>query len=455
MEARLDIPRRARAHDVHRVRWWLHHRVWLMPLLSAVLGALLGVLLVLQPGFIASALRGVAWKASVVEARTMLSTVLGIAISSLSIVLSLSMLVVQNAAGQYSPRLLRLFLQGAGIRVVIPVFVATSVFCLVAAQVFGLVPGDGRLPRPALSMAMLLLVLCEAALVFQMLDTLQLMRLENLVRQVGRDTLSVARVMDRRRKEDVAPPAIPPSSSASLPLRARAEGFVVDVDGAALLRGAEAHGLVVHVDVTIGEPVVWGAVVGRVESGNPGLPVSREQAEPLVHAILLDRWREQDSDVALGVRQLVDVAIKALSPGINDPYTAVESLDQLTFLLCELCRMRLGTRVLADAEGRPRVFLRAPALRDYLELATDQIGRYGAGEPAVVLRLLRLAGAVGQRARSAEDRQAARETLHHVLAVAEQALADSPQLERLRRHARDLEQALEGGPLPPLPAIGF
>ncbi len=457
MEARLDSPRRARPRDVQPLRWWVRHRLWLQPVLGAVVGACLGVLLVAPPWPLARVMGGVAWQATAAEARSMLATALGIAVSSLSIVLSLSMLVVQNAAGQYSPRLLRLFLHSAGIRVVIPVFVATSVFCLVAAHEFGFVSGAERAPRPALSVTMLLLVACEGALIFQVLDALQLMRVENLVRQVRRDTLRVARALEHSRRGDMETPAVVPArAGGAWPLRVHRDGFVVAVNARALLAVATARGLVVHVDRAIGEPVIQGGEVGWVEAAGHRPSASREASEPLLlRAILLDRWRNEDADVALGVRQLVDMAIKALSPGINDPYTAVEVVDQLTFLLCELSQMHLGPRVLADEAGRARVFLRAPSLSDYLELATDQILRYGGGEPAVVFRLLRLAGASGQRARDARDRQAARETLHRVLAEAERAHADSPWLESLRRHAEALELALDGGPLPPLPAIGF
>ncbi|NMO13391.1 DUF2254 domain-containing protein [Pyxidicoccus fallax] len=455
-EAGPGVPRHALPGDIHHLVWWARHTLWLLPVLGALLGAFLGVLMVHPPEPLASVLRGVAWLASVQEARSMLSSVLGIALSSLSIVLSLSMLVVQNAAGQYSPRLLRLYLHSAGVRVVIPMFVATSVFCLVAAQSFGFIPGDARLPRPALSLAMLLLVLCEAALIFHVLETLQFMRVENLVREVGRDTLRVARRMAARCQEDLSPaPVPPPSSSTTWPLRARASGFVADVDGRRLLAVAQTLGLVVHVDVAIGEPVTRGAVVGRVEPGGRGPAESREVAEALLPALLMDRWRDLDSDVALGVRQLVDVAIKALSPGINDPYTAVEVVDQLTFLLCAMSQLRLGPRVLPDASGHPRVFLHAASLRDYLSLATDQILRYGAGEPAVVLRLLRLTGEVGQRARSPEDRHAARQTLRQIQAGAERALEGAPWRERLRGYTEAVERAMEGGPLPALPAIGF
>ncbi|MFP2959313.1 DUF2254 domain-containing protein [Myxococcus sp. 1LA] len=451
------IPWDGPPRDAPSIRWWLRHRVWLSPVVGAVAGACMGVVFVSQPVFVASVLLGVAWKATTTEARDMLFTVLGIALTSLSIVLSLSMLVVQNVSEQFSPRLLRHFVHGAGIRVVIPVFVATSVFCLVAAHEFGLVAGAERAPRPALGLAMVLLIACEGALIFQVLHTIQTMRVENIVQQVRMDTLRVARRMERLRSADVQAPAeVPVPTGETWPLRAQQNGFVVSVDARALLEVATTRRLVVHLERAIGEPVIQGTEVGWFAPDGRFSPASCEVTEALLlRAVRTDRWRDEDVDVALGVRQLVDVAVKALSPGINDPYTAVEAVDQLTFLMCELSQLRLGLRVVTDTAGQPRVFIRAPSLRDYLDLVTDQTLRYGASEPAVVLRLLRLVGAVGQHARKTEARRTARETLHRILAATEQRQKDASWLAGIRRYAESLEQALEGKPLPPLPAIGF
>ncbi|MCP3063246.1 DUF2254 domain-containing protein [Myxococcus sp. K38C18041901] len=450
---------------------WRRHRLWVPPLVGALLGASLGIFFVSPGAPVVRGLSGAAWSATPAEARSMLSTVLGVSLTSLSIVLSLSMLVVQNAAGQYSPRLLRLYLHSAGIRVVIPVFIATSVFCLVAAHEFGLVAQVGRVPRPALALAMWLLVVCEGALVFQVLQTLQLMRVENLVRRVRVDTLAVARGLEPLRAEDVRVPGTSGSraedgasgssvadldgpgasgsrTAASWPLRAVGSGFIVAVDARALLAVATARGLVVHLERAVGEPVVRGEQVGWVVSGTWGQAAGREETAALVsRAIRLGRWRDEARDVSLGVRQLVDVATRALSPGINDPYTAVEALDQLTFLLRELGSMHLGPRVLPDGAGTPRVFLRSPSLRDHLEQVTEPVLRYGATEPSVMLRLLRLLATVARDAREDADRGAARAQLHDLRTTSEHAV--------VRHHAEALEHALQGAPWPPLPAIGF
>ncbi|WP_338870902.1 DUF2254 domain-containing protein [Myxococcus stipitatus] len=446
-----------RPHEGQSLRWWVRHQLWIPPIVGAVVGGCLGVLFVQPPFPIEWVLSGAAWQATATEARSALSAVLGIAITSLSIILSLSMLVVQNAAGQYSPRLLRKYLHSAGIRVVIPVFVGTSVYCLVAAHAFGFLSEVERAPRPALGLAMLLLIICEGALVYSVFQTFQIMRVENLVRRVREDTVDTARTLERFRARDLpgAPPVCP-RTGAVWPLRVQRNGFIVSVNAQAILDVATTTRLIVHLERAIGEPVTQGDEVGWLEMEAAAPPSRLESPEALVlRAIRLDRWRDEDRDIALGVRQLVDVAIKALSPGINDPYTAVESVDQMTFLLCELSQLQLGSRVLADASGTPRVFLRGPTLRDLLLLATDQILRYGGGEPAVVLRLLRLTAAVGLRMRDAEDRQAAREQLHSILAVSEQTQRGATSHTLLRRHAEALEQALEGGPWPALPAIGF
>ena len=233
-------------------------------------------------------------------------------------------------------------------------------------------------------------------------------------------TLKVARKLDRPRREDPETPStVPVPSGTWRRLAAPSSGFVVDINARALLSLAVARGLSIHMEVAIGDPVVRGSSLGRVVVLE-GAPLEKARiAQWVERTVLIGPWREPDMDLALGVRQLVDMAIKALSPGINDPSTAVESVDQLTILLCGLCPLRQGPRVLADSEGRPRVFLRALELRDYLVLATEQISRYGAGEPAVVLRLLRLAGEVGLRVSREPDSHAVREVLHQVRADAE------------------------------------
>ena len=113
------------------------------------------------------------------------------------------------------------------------------------------------------------------------------------------------------------------------------------------------------------------------ESAHAGARVTERLGEHLIAALLVGGERTLLQDAAFGIRQLVDIALKALSPAVNDPYTAVMSVERLTALLAALAPRRLGDIVLHDPEGPPRVVARFPTFADYVDLAIDQIRRYG------------------------------------------------------------------------------
>ncbi len=121
--------------------------------------------------------------------------------------------------------------------------------------------------------------------------------------------------------------------------------------------------------------------------------------------ITLGFERTTTSDLALGLRQLTDVAVKALSPGINDPTTAVHALGHSSALLCQLSQISLGPRPLRDADGTVRVVLSRHVFGELLALAVEQPALYGSGDPLVMARLFMLlrevAWAGGQSRRTA------------------------------------------------------
>ncbi|WP_373558662.1 DUF2254 family protein [Streptomyces sp. CS159] len=102
--------------------------------------------------------------------------------------------------------------------------------------------------------------------------------------------------------------------------------------------------------------------------------------------------RTDHQDIAFSLRQLTDIAAKALSPGVNDPTTAVHALSHSSALLCELAQRHLGPHLLLDNDQQVRVVLQRPNLEDLLDLAVTQPMRYGAAEPAVLARIAMLRG---------------------------------------------------------------
>ena len=152
-------------------------------------------------------------------------------------------------------------------------------------------------------------------------------------------------------------------------------------DTVALVGLASRAGAIVEVVAAVGDIVTESAVLLRVYGG---APIKERQ---LLDAIHLGQDRTFDQDPKYALRLLVDIAIRALSPAVNDPTTAVQALDQIGDLLYRLGRRRLEISVIHDEAGQPRLVLPSPTWEDFLQLAFDEIRSYGGDSVQVVRRM--------------------------------------------------------------------
>ena len=192
---------------------------------------------------------------------------------------------------------------------------------------------------------------------------------------------------DAPSEDAVAPPADPRPREIT---HAGAPAVIAAIDRAALLRVAEQTGGFVDVVPVVGEYLAAGRVVLRISG-------AREDAEPrLVRRVfVLARQRTVDQDPAFALRMLVDIAIRALSPAVNDPTTAVQVLDRVETLLVELAGRHPGPSIVVDHDGRARARVTAPRWSAYVELGLMEIRRYGADSPQVARRLTALYDRLG------------------------------------------------------------
>jgi uncharacterized membrane protein len=205
--------------------------------------------------------------------------------------------------------------------------------------------------------------------------------------------------------DDVHPRAAPGGAAAAPPADAGPReithtglpAVIAAIDRAALLRIADQTGGFVDVVPAVGEYLGPGQVVLRISGGHV-------DAEPqLVRRVfVLARQRTVDQDPAFALRMLVDIAIRGLSPAVNDPTTAVQVLDRIETLLVELAGRHPGPSIVVDDDGRARARVIAPSWSAYVELGLMEIRRYGAGSPQVVRRLHALYDRLGEVAANGE-----------------------------------------------------
>ena len=320
--------------------------------------------------------------ANVDTARDVLTATATGMIAFTGFVLSGVLLVVQFAAGQYSPRLVLWFRRDMLIKHAIGTFLAASVFALVALRRLDQ-PGSELSPDVTLAVALLLLVgasLLFLALLQRVTDRL---RPRTLFGAVAREGIRAARdTYPAALGEDTAPERAewtsPESQSVRLPGH---PGVVTSFDREALVAAAEDADAVIELVPAVGEFAGARAELLRVHGGD-----GVDAAALARHVVVADE-RTIEQDPAFAMRIIADTAIRALSPAVNDPTTAVHALDVLEVLVRELASRDLDASLARDATGALRLVWRSPGWDDVLDLAFDEIRGYGSSSIQVCRRL--------------------------------------------------------------------
>ena len=385
-------------------------------------------------------------------ARSVLDAVASSLITVTSLTFSLTVVTLQLASSQFSPRLLRTFTRDRFVHVTLALFLATFTYALTVLRSVR-TGDDGRetfVPQLSVTVAFVLAVASVVGLVLFLAHLAREIRVETMLLNVHTDASeTVQRVLARRgvpAGRDVVPPR-PPAEA--LPLPAGASGFLVRWDEQALLAAAVEADAVVLVDRYPGSSIVAGTPVG---AGWPraGAAFAAESdtgsrlAERVADAISAGPERTSAQDIGFGLRQLTDVAVKALSPGINDPTTAVHALGHVAALLCELAGRDLGPRLLRDDQEQVRVVLRGPGFEELLELAVAQPRRYGAADPFVLTRLFALLRELAWSVDQPGQRRAVADQLGRLRATTAAQDFDGSERSRLAALAGQVEQALAG-----------
>lgn len=390
-------------------------------------------------------------------ARGVLETIAGSMITVTALTFSLTVVTLQLSSSQFSPRLLRTFMRDIRNQAVLAILLATFVFSLTVLRTVRTADDTGSafVPSVAVTVAYLLAVASVAALVWFIQHIVTVIRIGALMPEVRRMSHKLIDEVYPRDHASAVPvdSTVPDSSLGTVEISAVRSGFLVALDEKALRRLATEYDALIRVDVSPGDWLLPGVCWARLERTRAGLggEPEAELAARMDKVLSTSSERTGDSDVRYGLVQLVDIAAKALSPGVNDPTTAVHSLRHLSSLMVDLVHRPGGPRLLHDDDDRLRVVLARPFFADLLEVACGQVRRYGAGDPWVMAALLDLIVGVGVQVASGSRRDAVIREFEELARAARAGVApglDTTTLEtRLARAAELLGLAVpEGAP---------
>lgn len=394
-------------------------------------------------------------------AQTVLDAIATSMITVTSLTFSLTVLTLQLASSQYSPRLLRTFTRDRFVQGTLALFLGSFVYAVTVLRTVRTPTGSETsfVPQLSVTVAFVLTLASALGLVLFLAHLAREIRVETVLRNVHDEASgSIGRALGEHGTSAVA--ALPPEerTGGTRVLLAPASGFVVGIDAEVLREAALELDAVVVVDRPVGDALVAGTPVARAWSLSM-VPLSEDDTatlqERLARALDTRYERTSQQDVGFGLRQLTDVAVKALSPAINDPTTAVHALNHAAVLLCELSRRDLGAEALRDDSGRVRVALRQRSFGELLDLAVAQPRIYGADDPFVMRSLLELLEAVAWVADGSEQSVAVEGQLARTRKVIAQGSLDEFHQQELGSTADAVDAVLRGGRRPPraLPAV--
>ena len=349
--------------------WWeaLRGSFWLLP--AAMTAAAIGLsfaAVAVDRATEAEELFGWTYRGGPDGARGVLATIAGSMVTVAGVVFSITVVALSLASQQFGPRLIRNFTRDRGNQLVLGTFVATFVYCLLVLRT---VNGTGKatfVPELGVTVGVGLALASLGVLIYFIHHVAVSIQASAVVERVGAELDGLIgevypeEIGERAEPAD-RPAEAPPADARAV--RADATGYVVAVDADAVLRVAAGSDLVVHLPTPPGRFVRRGDAVALVVAAGGRLPDGVE--EDLRNAVTVGPTRTGYQDVEFGLLQLTEIAVRALSPGVNDPFTAAECVDRLGDALGRLAwrTFPAAERALPDADDREPLRDRADALR--------------------------------------------------------------------------------------------
>ena len=345
--------------------------------------------------------------------RTLLLTIAVAIIGVVGVVFTIIMVPLSIAATQFGPRLLRNFLRDTGTQVTLGTFNATFIFCMaVLLQLSN--SGKNHLPQIAVNMALLLGLISFGVLIYFINHVAVSIQAPVLVAKVSKELQAAIRYELHDKPDtflvDTQPNQVPDLPAAHSIIPAVTSGYLQVRDDEELLRLAVKHNLVIQIATNPGDFIVENSTLiftwPETDTANLLKPVNA--------AFIIGVQRTLVQDITFGINELAEVAIRALSPAINDPFTAMTCLDWIGSALCSVCKKTFGETEMYDDKGNLRIIRSSITFADLANAAFNQIREYGNTSTAVTMRLLNTIQVVANCTVTDEQRNV---LLHHATLV--------------------------------------
>ncbi len=378
-------------------------------------------------------------------ARALLTTIAGSMITVAALTFSITIVALSTASQQFGPRLLRNFIRDRGYQLVLGTFVATFVYCLLVLRTVRSNGSHQFVPYVSLALGLAFAVAGVGVLVYFIHHATSSIRAESIVGTTGRELRAeIERMfpptcelgMERRTRGRALPEGFP---SGAYEIAADSSGYVQSIDYDRLLDLAHENGLVLRFEHRVGRFLIQGS---RLLDVWPGDVPSGDLSKELNECFTLGTQRSLHPDVESGIDQLVQIAMRSLSPGINDPDTAIACVDQLSDSLGVI-----GGRDIVPAlrsyEGEVRLVTYPLTYAGLVDAAFSRIRQCAHGNLPVILRLLEAIASLAPSAAHDAYRSALLQQAEMLWRMSQESISEPNDLRSVELRYKAVKEALE------------
>ena len=391
----------------------LRASLWLIPSCMAILAVMLSLAVpYLDTFFSPQAIDSLRWLRNMGPegAMTLLSTIAGSMITIAGVVFSITIVALTLASAQFGPRLLGNFLRDRGNQIVLGTFVATFLYCLLVLRTIHMDP-NGHTPYWGTLVGLLLAVCSLGVLIFFMHHIAVSIQAPHLIAVVyGELEENMTRLFPERLGQEQEPEedkeyigeVMERIDREGVEIPAETSGYLQAVESDTLMEIAQEENLVVLLHYRPGQFVIKETAIGKI------LPQGAFKAcitKNITEQFICGAQRTQEQDLEFTVHQLVEVAVRALSPGVNDPFTCIQCIDHLSAMLCQLVGRQFPSPYRYDHTHALRIIVPPVTFHIIVNAAFDQIRQHGKGNLAVTLRLLEGLGRIAECAGEEQRRK--------------------------------------------------
>lgn len=419
---------------------------WFVPGSMALLGILLGGLMIWVDASVgASWIEGLGWYQQVRTdgAREVLSTIAGSMVTVAGVVFSITIVALSYASSQYGPRVLTNFMDDRGNTITLGTFIATFLYSLMVLRTIRGGEED-FVPQYSVIVAMLLAVCSIGVLIFFIHHVLQSIHINHVVERIGHRLLEDARLRFPRligegTQAEQAPRAVLEGELAVT--TSDQTGYIQSLDGDQLIEVAKQADVLIRLRYRPGDFVMEGRGLADIA---PAANWSDECRDELRGCFTMGAKRTPDSDIMFLVSELVEIAARALSPGVNDPMTAVTCLDWLGAGGTEFATRDLPGAVRLDPEGVARLIAFPDDFGFFVDRSFGRLRQYAAADTIAALHLLRVIGEVAASCRRPVQVDRLRGEAARFAELARERL-DGPSGREVQERAEALQNLLSRG----------